>query len=132
MDAEVIRQYVELNRRKRELEAEARDVKARMDDLSGQIEADMIENAIDSLKVDGATVYLHRQMWVSPDSDAIIGDLQAAGLDDCVAVGHMRLNGLVREVLGEQNGDLEPFYDAYPAMRGKLKLAERIGVRVRG
>ena len=58
-----LRPYVQLIKKKTQLEEQLRDVKARLDVLEPQIAESFQKEGIQSTNVDGYTVYLNRQLW---------------------------------------------------------------------
>ena len=69
MDAQRLKDFTKLTKRKREVEAELRVIK---DDLKAQeavLRDQFAEDGIKSTNIDGMTVYVHRQWWARPLDD---------------------------------------------------------------
>jgi len=140
MNTDLMNRYLDLTKRKRQVDEELRDLKQELDDLQYQIENEFIEAGVSSMRIDGSTIYIQRQFYASAPSDAV-KTLQECGLDNCVSVGSQRLSALVREYIKEAieknptldtEGAMETFYKDYPGLTGQLKVGERVSVRVKG
>ena len=106
MDIQPIKEFTELEARKNDLETELARIKARITVLDPIIQDELINNEINQIKVNGRTVFLHKQIWAgspiegeSIDRDKAIAALLMAGLDDFVKKGYNTnsLSGYLRE-----------------------------------
>jgi hypothetical protein len=104
---EKVREYTKLRDRQRELGAAHDEVKAAADLLEQELLDEFAQQGVDNIRVDGHTVYLHRQTWASPstghDSTDVVAALKAAGLDHMVAERYNSntLSAYVRELVRE-------------------------------
>lgn len=126
---ERIAAYAELTERKRILRQKLDDVQAAMDDLEPALLDWYAENGTQSIKANGATVYLHRQIWARPaenDWPKAVAALKASGLADLVQerANINTLSAWVRE--REAAGEPLP-----AAFEGAISVAEEFGLRVR-
>lgn len=87
LDTDALREYVELTDRKRTIEAERRDINDRLDKLEEKLLSQFEEQGMQNIKIGGASVYLHRQLWAKPkdgDKPKAVEALKRAGLDEMV------------------------------------------------
>ena len=99
MDAERLKRLIDLSSRRKELEAQARELRKEETALSQDLVDEFTADGVDSVRVAGHTAYLHSQMWASANGDgrAAVKALAAAGLENCIQVGTVRLSALIRE-----------------------------------
>jgi hypothetical protein len=69
MELDKLKEFTELNKRKKELDAELKEVKKKMSDLEEQVVNEFEEEGIDSVKVNGMNVYLKQEIQVSVNGD---------------------------------------------------------------
>lgn len=121
--------YADLTARKRTLEADLKATQAAIDALEPGLLNWYAETGTSSIKANGATVYLHRQLWARPadgDWDRAVTAAKDAGLGDLVQE-RFNLNTMSawvreREAAGE----------ALPAsFEGAISVAEEFSLRVR-
>lgn len=123
MDA--VHRYTTLIRRKRELEVELNQVRDALGETEesgpGELEKRVLEHlseqGIQSMRVDGFTVYLHHTLWAGAadgDWDRACAALRAAGLGQFVAerFNIMTLSSWVRERAAASEPLPEPFEGA--------------------
>lgn len=87
MNDAALHRYVELETRRRSIESELKDIKAETEGLEKELLANFEQAAVSSVRHNGTTVYLHRQLWCSPkdgDYGATCAALRACGLGDLV------------------------------------------------
>lgn len=65
MDTDRLKEYARLRRVEKELGAESAAVKAEADKMEQELLEAFAESGLTSLKVDGSTVYLRRELWAS-------------------------------------------------------------------
>lgn len=136
-DMALLHEYVELIHRKRELESQLRQVKEQLGETEGSgpgaMERRALEyfgqNGVQSLKLNGMTLYVNRQLWAhAKDGDFVAGclALKEAGLGDFVAerFNVQSLSAWVRE--RDRNG--EPLPEAF---KDRIEVSEvfRLGAR---
>ena len=134
---ELVHRYVELVKRKREIEAELRAVKTELGEGEGigpgKMEKQaldwMVQNGMESARVPGMTVSVNRQLWAfakDKDRESACEALRAAGLGDMVKENFnmLTLSAWVRE----QDEAGEPLPAAFA---GRIEVAEvfRLGAR---
>jgi len=132
-------EFVALAKRKAELDAELKSVKAKMDKLEAGLIGYYVENNIQNLNIDGRTVYLHRQVWASlKDAASGVAALKAAGLGDLVkeTCNGQTLSAWVREQLEskvmplDSAANLADLLDQPQEVKDQLKVSETVGLRV--
>lgn len=87
MNAELLRNYTTLDRRRRELKAELAEVEDQVRQLQETLLNEFEQAGMSSIRQDGTTVYVHRQLWCNPkDGDYLRAcrALRDAGLGDMV------------------------------------------------
>lgn len=104
MNADLLKEFVRLTAQKRDAEAQLKDLKARLDELEPQVSDGFIDDGVQSVNIDGYTVYLNRKLFAGPkdgDKTAMIEAL--SGLDEDWSflvqdtVNHNQLQARVRE-----------------------------------
>ena len=132
----ILKPYVALHKQKTRLEAELADTKERMKEMEPVLTKSFTDEGLQSINLDGHTVYLNRQIWAgADDKDDMIKVLKAMDDDTwrfLVAdnVNSSKLSARVREC--ERDDDNMPILPA--ELRPVIKVAEvfRIGVRKAG
>ena len=130
MDADVVRRYTTLRQRERERKAEAGALKEEADALEQEILEQFAAEGIDSVRIDGKTVYLHRTLWARTEKDvdreAVCGALQEIGL------GHFVSETYNANTLSAWMRDLDREGEELPTeLKGLVKGEEVYQVRVR-
>lgn len=121
--------FADLKAHKATLEAELRHVEEEIAKVEPSLLDWYAENGTQSIKANGATVYLHRQLWARPaegDWGRAVRAAKAAGLSDLVQE-RFNLNTMsawVRE--REAAGESLP-----ASFEGAISVAEEFSLRVR-
>ena len=107
MNQEQLNGFVCLEKRKRDLDAELKQVKQQIDDLEQALIPQFIELGADpSVRVDGLTIWLVQEVYASPvnDRQEVADALKLSELGQYVAENYNSnsLSAYVREVAREQ------------------------------
>ena len=102
IDLDVLRRFVVLDNRKREVKKELEALSAQIAVLDGQVQEVLIAAGTNQCPLDGSTVYIQHQTWARPkngDMDALCAALADAGHADMVraTVNLQTLSSFVRE-----------------------------------
>ena len=134
MDRKEFVDYVDLNRRIKELEAKVKDLRKEREKHEPAVLELMSQLGVTSVKAAGATVYLHRQLWANArqydggvrDYATACGALVECGHPEMVETKFnvMRVSSLVRELDEKDDIPIE-LYEA-------LDITEKVQARVRG
>jgi len=83
MNIEQLREFVALETRKKEIDAEKKRIAARLDELEEVLIPQFLENGMQRATVDGRTVYIRRDIRVRPagDRQAVVDALKASDLE---------------------------------------------------
>jgi hypothetical protein len=123
-----VKEFLQLTLRKRELEEQIKEIDGRLNELQEQSLTLFEREGISSLRLDGHTVYLHRQVWASVDASNpyALAELKRNGLGDLVkpTVNGQTLSAWVRE-RQEEDKPIPPVLAQY------LKISEKYGLRAR-
>jgi hypothetical protein len=105
MKMELLKEFVALENRKKELDAELKAIAARLDDLEQALVPQFLEDGVQSMRIDGRMVYIARDIYPSPASDraAVIKALKQSNLGQYVSenFNSQSLRAFVREVAEE-------------------------------
>jgi len=105
MHMEQLKEFVALEKGKRELDAELKAVAARLDDLEQALVPQFVNDGVTSMKLDGCTVYLAQDIYASPlnDRSEVIAALKASELAQYVSESYntQSLRAFVRELAQE-------------------------------
>jgi hypothetical protein len=137
VNLEQLKEFVCLENRKKELDAEQKQVKQQLDDLEDALVPQFIQNGIQKMTVDGRTVSLVHDIYASPlyDRDDVVAALKQSELGQYVAENYNTnsLTAFVREVKREVESqaqqeqrpyDEEDIRAALPAALGQtLKIS---------
>ena len=95
----LVARYVNLSDLERELKHKLEEVTKSKQELEPQILGYWIDNDIQQQRVNGATIYPHRQVWASHGGDPqrAVAAMRSAGLDDLITVNSQTLSAWVRE-----------------------------------
>lgn len=130
LDMDRVREYVRLRRRERELGAQAEEVKAQADVIEQALLEEFAQDGVQSMSVDGMTVYLQRTLWARLSDGATreqaIDALRDAGLDHFVAESYntQTLSSWLRDLEREE----EPLPEA---LVGVIEGSEKYAIRTR-
>jgi hypothetical protein len=141
---EIVGQYAELMERKRQLDAELRDVKAELEIVEGQVEEYLVGEGMQSVKLaSGQVVYLTKNIFASAkegDKLALVEGLEAAGFKDLVTVNHNTFKSFCKEQIDMYKAahpeaatlPIEELVIALPEqLREHVQLGEKTSVRMR-
>ena len=110
VDMDLMRQFVEVCRKRDEARAALKAAEARVRELEPHVVESLLQAGVDSVKLaDGTTVYLRQQLWARPVDKARACDaLERAGVPELVerTVNTHRLSAWVRELVTD--ADLAP------------------------
>jgi hypothetical protein len=109
-------------------EQETKYLGEQMDALEDAIREDLIEAGISSINIDGAKVYINRQIWASPDGEGAFEAMKGVeGFDILVkpSVNTQSLSAVVRELPKDKDG--MPILPA--ELVGKIKVREVFDLR---
>ena len=105
MNMEQLKEFVALEKRKRDLDAELKAVAARLDDLEQALVPQFVTDGVASMKLDGYTVYLAQDVYASPlnGRSQVIAALKASELAQYVSENYntQSLKAFVRELAEE-------------------------------
>jgi len=128
--------FVKLTEKKRALETQLKDTKARLADLEPQIVEQFQAEGVQSLNIDGHTIHLIRKLWAGPkngDKEAMCAALKACGDENWTFlvkdnVNATQLAARVRECeLDETTGlpilpdSIKDFVEIYEQFRAGVK-----------
>lgn len=130
MNGELLERFIVAMERKRDLEADLRSVQDVLNALEPALLEEFVSDGLQSCKRDGHTVYIHKQLWASPEE----GDyaraclaLTAAGLGEMVAP---RFNVNTLSAWCRERAEAEEPLPA--AFEGAIKVNEKVSLRMRG
>ncbi len=105
MNMQQLREFVSLENRKKDLDAELKAVKQQLDELEDALIPQFIEDGVQRMTVDGRTVSIQQDMYASPlnDRDEVVDALKQSELGQYVAENYNSnsLTAFVREVKRE-------------------------------
>ena len=105
MNIEQLKEFVCLETRKREMDAELKTIAARIDDLEQALVPQFLTDGVASMKVDGRTVYIAQDIHAGPLNDRaeVIGALKKSELGQYISENYntQSLRAFVREVADE-------------------------------
>ena len=111
MQTELLKNYIVLTERKRNLEDEAKKIGLELERTEQVLIEDFAAAGVQNMQLDGHTVYMHRQLWASaPDQAAAQAVFHELGLIDLIEtrVPSQRLSAWVREQDREGKEGSEP------------------------
>jgi hypothetical protein len=129
MNSAKLAEFVELNRRRRALEAELDEVKGKLADLQSALLDDFGDAGISSVKAQGATVFIKRELWASPAD----GDYQRASYALINAgLGHFVQPRFNTNTLSAYFRELEKDGQPIPeALKETFNLTEKFSLQIR-
>ncbi len=102
MIMEQLKEFVALEKRKRDLDSELKGIAARLDDLEQALIPQFLNDGVNSLRIDGRLVYLAQEIYAGPlnDRGEVIAALKASELGQYVSENYntQSLRAFVREV----------------------------------
>jgi hypothetical protein len=102
---EQLKEFVALEKRKRDLDSELEQIAARLDDLEQALVPQFLNDGVNSLRIDGRLVYLAQEVYAGPvnDRSEVIAALKASELGQYVSENYntQSLRAFVREVAEE-------------------------------
>ena len=105
MNMEQLKEFVALEKRKRDLDSELKAIGVRLDDLEQALVPQFLADGVASMKVDGRTVYIAQDIQASPLNDRaeVIAALKRSELGQYVSENYntQSLRAFVREVAEE-------------------------------
>jgi len=105
MNMEQVKEFVALEKRKRELDSELKAIAAKLDDLEQALVPQFLSDGVNSLKINGRMVYLAQDIYAGPlrDRGEVIAALKASELGQYVSENYntQSLKAFVREVAEE-------------------------------
>lgn len=127
-DIEIDR-FLALTKRKRELDAELRKTKDELAPLESWLADDFASRGVQSIKINGYTVYLKRDLSVKSkggDTAAVVDKLRRARLGELIGISWPRLRAWVkercyREDLDEWDTDINKLP---PSLREVVEISE--------
>ncbi len=150
MDFSLVREFVAETIRLKEVEKQLKADKADLEGKKQAILDGFAEQGVGQIRIDGKTVYTHRQLWagkadaldasgeplkekgkaIKVDNDEYIDAIKAAGLEHMVkeTVAASTLSSWVREIDQEDDDGLPVLP---PELVGMVKVTEKFDVRVR-
>ncbi len=127
MNQEQLKRYVELEHERRDLDDRLKAVKAETEKLAASLLDQFAEAGMQSARVNGLTVYVHRQLWASAvegNYEAACQALRASGHGEFVQerFNTNQISALAREM--DKNGETLPV-----EWDGPIKVAETFQLR---
>ena len=102
MNMQQLREFVSLENRKKDLDAELKSVKQQLDDLEEALVPQFIEDGVQRMTVDGRTVSIQQDVYASPlnDREDVVDALKQSELGQYVAENYNTnsLTAFVREL----------------------------------
>jgi hypothetical protein len=102
MNMPQLREFVSMENRKKELDAELKAVKQQLDDLEEALVPQFIEDGVQRMTVDGRTVSIQQDVYASPlnDREDVVDALKQSELGQYVAENYNTnsLTAFVREL----------------------------------
>lgn len=122
---------IELDEKKKRLDAESKDAAGTIAEIKTTILALMEQSGVQRLTMRGKTAYLHRQLWAKAkesERSRAIDALHAAGLSEMVyeTFNTNTLSAHVRELPQDEDGmPIMP-----PALEAGVEISEKFDVRI--
>ena len=133
MNIEVFRHYLTWKDKKAELERDLDEAKERMEFFQNLIMDELVDNGVDSMRVDGRLVFPKKQMFVSAGAmtDDTKQNLRDVGAGDLIqeTVNGQRLSAFVREYMKENSFDDTSKLPDW--MKNNFSITEKVSLGVR-
>jgi hypothetical protein len=136
MNMQQLKGFVSLEHRKRDLDAELKQIKQQLDDLERLLVPQFIEDGVQKLTVDGRTVSVGEDIYASPlrDREEVVAALGESGLGQYITPNYNAnsLTAFVREVArevkvnAEAQGAIYDEDDVFKALPPRLADALKI------
>jgi predicted nuclease with TOPRIM domain len=130
-----LKEFVALEGEKSDLKTRLKAIESRLGELDESLTKQFIEDGIQSTRIDGRTVYLHRDIYASAkdgDKEAVIVALKECDLSQYVREDYNAnlLKAFVREMVheAEEKARLEGRVLDDPAQAVPARLAETINI----
>ena len=131
------KRYIELYRRKKDLEREVAAVKDELAAIGDGVAEMFIQEGLQNINLDGSTLYVSRDLHIGVKADhrtdAVLA-AEVAGHLDLIALQPAKLTAFVRELLADAVERGETDFENYlpPWMHGMLHihLAHRLNCRI--
>lgn len=105
MNMEQLKEFVALEKRKKEIDGELKAIAARLDDLEQALVPQFLTDGVNSMKIDSRLVYLAQDIYASPvnDRSEVIAALKKSELGQYISENYnsQSLKAYVREVAEE-------------------------------
>jgi len=105
MNEQPLKEYVSLEKRKKALDAEVKQVNSDLDRLETVVIDEIVRAGLDEVKVDGRALKIKPAVYCSPVRDrwAVVDALREAGLDQFIPQNYndQRLRSFVKEIAAE-------------------------------
>lgn len=121
------RRLIALDNERSELESRLTELKEERRKLEEALVDEMAENGMQSLRADGCTVYVRREIWASCQDIGAIGEFPATALFVKPSVSGQTLSAYVRELPRDEEDNPiipDPIRDAV-----KVSVVHKIGSR---
>ena len=109
MDTSTYKEFVELAKRKKQLNSQLKDIEDKLALLSESILEEWIESGSNSHKIDGMTIYLHSQGWATPREGKtrfdVVSALEVSGMDEYVNFNSQSFSAFLREASDDDMPD---------------------------
>jgi hypothetical protein len=143
MNTELVREWMLLDERKRQLKAELEDVEEQITQKIDAVTDEFVNSGVNNIRIDGRTVYVACDRWpkVKGDKPALVAAMKANGLGDFVKedFNTQSLRGVMNEWIRTRMDELTPderavfdVNDAIPeALRESLGVSEVYSIKSR-
>lgn len=105
MNMEQLKEFVALEKRKRDLDSELKSITVRLDDLEQALVPQFLNDGISSMRIDNRLVYLAEEIYASPRNDRgeVISALKRSDLGQYLSENYntQSLKAFVREIAEE-------------------------------
>lgn len=131
MNTDKVAKYIQLDALKKSLESQVEDIKRQMSALNDELIAEFAEAGLQSLKVNGKTAYLRRDIYAalqSQDALKVISELDGWSWLIKEHIPHQTLSAHIRELERDPDTDM-PILP--PVLEGHVKVSEVFNIRVR-
>lgn len=101
-----VKTFINLNNSRKDLEKEVKEIKEQLSKLGEEIIEDYMRNEISSISTHGQKVKIGNTLYASAKAGeipALVFELQALGLSNCVTYNAPALTSWVKETLKEHN-----------------------------